>query len=269
MEIFYGQVELAPWSKALVLLVYFHHPDIFWRDNTARHTQSRKFLQITEDNFLIQVVEEPTRKGVLLDLLLTNQEGLVEDVKVGGSLDCSDHEMVELRILHGGSKAVSRTRALNFQRANFDLFKDLLIGIPWVKALEDKGIQESWSIFKYHFHQAQNQCITMTKKSGKGGRRPVWMSRELLANLKQKKEIYGMWKMGQATWIDYRNIIRVCSVAPIFKKGKKEDLGNNQPVSLTSILRKVMKQIILEVITKHVEIKKAISSQIHPGENHA
>jgi len=38
---------------------------------------------------------------------------------------------------------------------------------------------------------------------------------------------------------------RKASVAPIFKKGKKEDPGNYRPVSLTSILGKMMGQLIL------------------------
>ncbi|TRZ05888.1 hypothetical protein HGM15179_021217 [Zosterops borbonicus] len=139
----------------------------------AQHTQSRKFLQIIEDNFLMQVGEDPMRKGVLLDLVLPNQEGLIEDVKAEGSLGCSDHKMVELRILHGGSKALSRTRTLNFWRTNFSLFNDLLRGIPWDRALEEKRVQENWSVFKHHFLQAQDQCIPMIKKSGKGGRRPA------------------------------------------------------------------------------------------------
>jgi len=80
---------------------------------------------------------------VLLDLVLTNTEGLVEDVKVGGSLGCSEHEMVEFRILSGGSRAISSITTLDFRRANFDLFKDLLGGIPWVKALEGGGVQDS------------------------------------------------------------------------------------------------------------------------------
>lgn len=46
----------------------------------------RKFLQIIEDNFLVQVVKEPMRRGGLLDLTLTSQEGLVEDVKIGAVL---------------------------------------------------------------------------------------------------------------------------------------------------------------------------------------
>jgi len=76
------------------------------------------------------VVEEPTRKGALLDLILTNKEGLVEDVKVGGRLGCSNHEMVEFRILRGRSRAISRIKTLDFRRAKFGLFKELLGGIP-------------------------------------------------------------------------------------------------------------------------------------------
>ena len=103
----------------------FNHPDISWEDDTARQAQSRRFLQSMDDNFLIQVVEESSRKGALLDLVLTNKEGLVEDVKVGGRLGCSDHEMLEFRILHGRSRAISRIKTLDFRRANSGLFKEL------------------------------------------------------------------------------------------------------------------------------------------------
>jgi len=35
----------------------------------------------------------------LLDLILTNKQGLIGDVKIKGSFGCSGHEMVEFRIL--------------------------------------------------------------------------------------------------------------------------------------------------------------------------
>ncbi|XP_067169714.1 HLA class II histocompatibility antigen, DQ alpha 1 chain-like [Apteryx mantelli] len=46
------------------------------------------------------------------------------------------------------------------------------------------------------------------------------------------------------------------NVPPLFQKGKKEHAGNYWPVSLTSIPAKVMQQLILEAISKHVEDKK-------------
>jgi len=142
--------------------------------------------------------------------VLTNKEGLVEDVKVGGRLRCSDHEMVGFRILRGGIRARSRTKTLGFRRANFGLFKELLGGIPWARALEGRGVQECWSLFKHHFLHAQEQCIPLRKKSSKGGGRPAWLNKELLAELRWKRKVHGMWKEGQAAGEEYRNVVRAC-----------------------------------------------------------
>jgi len=88
---------------------------------------------------------------------------------------------------------------LAFRRANFGLFKDLPGRIPRVRALEGRGVQESWLLFKHHFLHAQDRCIPLRKKSSKGGRRPAWMNKELLEELTQNRKVYGMWKEGQAT----------------------------------------------------------------------
>lgn len=40
-----------------------------------------------EDNFPTEVIENPTRGDVLLDLLATNTSELIGDVKIGGSSD--------------------------------------------------------------------------------------------------------------------------------------------------------------------------------------
>jgi len=139
---FRGRLQAASQSQALVFMGDFNHPDISWEDHTATQAQSRRFLQSIDGNFLMQVVEEPTRKGALLDLVLTNKKELVEDVKVRGRLGCSDHEIVEFRILRGGSRVKSRIKTLDLWRADFALFKELLGGIPWARALEGRGVQE-------------------------------------------------------------------------------------------------------------------------------
>ncbi|GAB0206875.1 mitochondrial enolase superfamily member 1 [Grus japonensis] len=56
---------------------------------------------------------------------------------------------------------------------------------------------------------------------------------------------------------------RKANVTLVFKKGKEEDPGNYRPVSLTSIPEKVMEQLILGVINKHVEEKVVIGSGQH------
>ena len=76
-------------------------------------------------------------------------------MKVKGSLGCSDHEMVEFKILRAARRVHSKLATLDFRRADFGLLRDLLGRIPWYKALEGRGAQESWSGFKYHLLQAQ------------------------------------------------------------------------------------------------------------------
>ncbi|GAB0208867.1 mitochondrial enolase superfamily member 1 [Grus japonensis] len=193
-EALYRQIGAASCSQALVLMGDFNHPDICWRDNTAERKQSRKFLECVDDNCLLQVIEEPTRRGAMLDLILTNKEGLVGDVKLKGSLGCSDHEMVEFRILRAARRACSKLTTLDFRRADFGLFWDLLGSVPWDKALEGRGAQDSWLIFKGHLLQAQERCIPTKRKSSKNTKRLPWMNKELLGKVKQKKEAYRGWK---------------------------------------------------------------------------
>lgn len=53
---------------------------------------------------------------------------------------------------------------------------------------------------------------------------------------------------------------RKASVTPIFRKSKKEDPGKYWPVSLSSVPGKVMEQITLEAMTKHIKEEKVIRS---------
>ncbi|KFO97224.1 RNA-directed DNA polymerase from mobile element jockey, partial [Calypte anna] len=46
---------------------------------------------------------------------------------------------------------------------------------------------------------------------------------------------------------------RIANVTPVYKKGKKEDPGNYRPVSLTSIPGKVMEQLVLVTISRHIK----------------
>ena len=79
----------------------------------------------------------------MLDLLLTNAEEIIKGVKVGGNLGCSYHSLVEFMILRNAGLAKSGVRTLNFRRANFKLFKELLAKIPWNAVLKDKDVEEN------------------------------------------------------------------------------------------------------------------------------
>ena len=53
------------------------------------------------------------------------------------------------------------------------------------------------------------------------------------------------------------------NVVPIFKQGNRQDPGNYRPVSLTSVVGKILESIIKEGITSYIEEKKILRSVQH------
>jgi len=92
----------------------FNFPDISLEYHTAVTSRSWKFMTFVGDNFLSQVLSEPTRKDVPIGLLFVNREGLVGDAMVGGCLGHSDHEMVEFKSFNVTKKKDGRVAALDY-----------------------------------------------------------------------------------------------------------------------------------------------------------
>ncbi|PKU40120.1 adaptin ear-binding coat-associated protein 1 [Limosa lapponica baueri] len=209
-EVFYKRLAEVSQLPVLVLVGDFNLPDICWKYNTAESRQARRFLGCTEDNFLTQLVGEPARGGALLDLLLTNRDGLVGDVLVGGHLGLSDHEMVKFSIIREVRKGVSKTSTLDFQRADFILFRSLVGKVPWEAALKVKGVQEGRVFFKEEVLKAQAQAIPVHCKVSHPGKRPTWLNKEIGSQLREKRRVYDLWKKEQATQEDYKGVVKLC-----------------------------------------------------------
>ena len=63
--------------------------------------------------------------------MVTNESELTGDIKIGGSLGCRDHTLVESTVLGDMVKVKGIVRTLNFRKVNFQLFKELVSKTPW------------------------------------------------------------------------------------------------------------------------------------------
>jgi len=92
-EAFFLQLQKALCLQALVLLEDFNHSDICWKSSTLSCRQSMRLPECI--NYSSQVINTRIREDAILDLMLTNASELISDVKIGGSLGCSHHALVE------------------------------------------------------------------------------------------------------------------------------------------------------------------------------
>ena len=76
--------------------------------------------------------------------------------------------------------------------------------------MESMGVQEGWEYFKEVTLKVQELTIPKSRKTSQCARSPDWLNRDLWLELKNKREVYGLWKSGQATYDDYRYIVKLC-----------------------------------------------------------
>ena len=97
------------------------------------------------------------------------------------------------------------------------------------------------------------------KPMGPGGihprvlREPVDVIAEPLSSISQRS-----WSSAEVP-----DDLRLANVTPISRKGRKEDLGNYRPVSLTSVPGKEVGQVILKAIAQHVQNNRRIRPSQH------
>ena len=102
----------------LLVMGEFNLPGIDWEQGNGRADED--FLDLIQGCFLSQFVDKPMRGSAVLDLLLSNNPNMVEEVEVGEHLGASDHNIVCAKILLRVRVQDSRVRLLDFRKANFE-----------------------------------------------------------------------------------------------------------------------------------------------------
>ncbi|KAK4818351.1 hypothetical protein QYF61_011448 [Mycteria americana] len=86
---------------------------------------------------------------------------------------------------------------------------DWLTRVPWEAVLNGKGVQEGWTFFRKETLKAQEQAVPRWRKMSRWGRLAC-LKRELWLELRKKRRVYNLWKKGQATQEDYKDVVRLC-----------------------------------------------------------
>jgi len=165
--------------------------NVVWESRTA-DVEGNRLVDFANENFLEQLVEEPTRGDNFLDLIFSTEENLVSQVTVGEPLGTSDHNTVRCLIQLPTNRAIPNAkRRLNFRLANFVRFKRDLGNLQPTRL---ESVEASWTNFKIRFLDVQANCIPTRSVRTNQKPKPKWFNIGIKAAMTAKDQAYRRWK---------------------------------------------------------------------------
>ena len=113
-----------------------------WFNQVGKGSLEEEFIECIRDNFREQYVMEPTREKAVLDLVLCNETGLINDLIVRDPLGSSDHSMVEFKIGMESEKVKSNTTVLCLNKGDYDGMREELAKVDWDQRLHGEAVEE-------------------------------------------------------------------------------------------------------------------------------
>ena len=186
-------------SKNTILLGDFNLPKLF-KDGASNTPETALFRDSFDELFLTQHVMKPTRNDEILDLILTNNENLIDDVLVGEHIGNSDHAIIRFSIKCHIKRSSSRYNCTpNFSRGDYDVIRSFLGHIDWTEMFERKNVHEMWNVFKQMLAEAQYRFIPQRRRQVGKALKPIWFNCEVQKKFQEKKNAFYDFKTTPST----------------------------------------------------------------------
>ena len=176
----------------LVVVGDFNFPEIDWKHEMSvapplhiAHT----FLEATRDCFLFQHVKHPTRfrhgtTPSIIDLILTNEEAMVKELRLSAGLGSSDHLVLESQLECYSRKTANDVPKLALNKADVTKMLHMLRQIHWKEASSSDTITFHKQLSD-HFNAIIEQCVPLRRDNNK--KRNIYMTRQAMAQKKKKE----------------------------------------------------------------------------------
>ena len=99
------------------------------------------------DSYLVQVVYKPTRGDNILDLILTSNEALVENINIEEPFASSDHCVVKFDITCNIIRKDWKLCYYDYRHGNYEDMKVYLAEMDWSSVINCYDVIEVWSRF--------------------------------------------------------------------------------------------------------------------------
>ena len=129
-----------------IIMGDFNYRDINWIEMESG-PNGKEFLELVEDCFLFQHVDIATRGNNILDLLLTTEKNMVDEVEVICPISNSDHNVLIFKLNCKIEMAKKQTKNYRYDKGDYIKIKADLNEIKWKEIYHEQGVEEMWNFF--------------------------------------------------------------------------------------------------------------------------
>ncbi|KAI8518817.1 hypothetical protein Bbelb_020740 [Branchiostoma belcheri] len=199
-------------SDNVIILGDFNTPGIKWdttvADNSQAYTgQAEKLLNLMDNHGLFQTVQEPTRNGNLLVLVLVNNPNIIEKTTVVPGISDHDMVLVDVNLALKQYRKPKRKVYIRTQADEPAIKKDLTdYATNFHKRTQDMSVTQKWSDFKDKMKDTMNKHIPSKITSSRYNL--PWFNRNLRRHCRKKQRLYNKAKKtGQEEdWNKYKRV---------------------------------------------------------------
>ena len=171
----------------------FNHPSIDWK-NLDAGKNDMEFLDLTQDLFLTQHVTEPTRENNVLDLVLSSNPDIVQDVKIVNPLTGTcDHNVVEFNMICDAKQKCWKMKYFDYRKANWVKLKEYLSNSARLE-LNEGDVDSKRDTLADVINQGILQFVPIRVKKCFGPHRPLWWNGNIQRVRKRRIKWWNRYK---------------------------------------------------------------------------
>ena len=201
-------------SRPLVLMGDFNLPGIIWNEipKASGICQQDEFLEIFLSNGLSQQVNSPTRNDVILDLVLTNEPELVQDVLINSPFSAScDHNVVVFNLSLKSSNAKTVKKIRLWHKADIVSIGLKLESINWSLFFKNcPTVDQMWIQFRLLCHDLF-ELFVPTKFISERSARPKYPN-YLKRLLRRKNKAFKTRHISDNHMAKYKTLSKTCTL---------------------------------------------------------
>jgi hypothetical protein len=172
-------------KENVVIMGDFNFPELKW-NNISNLPDEHPFMTCLHDNFLEQLVSEPTRGSNFLDLILCSDLNFVKNVRVGEPFVTSDHQVIRFDLMVAKEEVRANTESLNYFKADYEQIKQYFFGLNDFK-IEDSNVEDLWSSTKSKLVEVRDKFVPKAKKNKN---KCKWVTKSVVKCREAKKKAW-------------------------------------------------------------------------------